>query len=247
MNRAVKKLVYGFIYLSILGAIGAFIYFNYFGPDPATCTDGILNQGEVQVDCGGPCEDCELKTLKLDIGGVDVIRINDKTSFLVEFENPSINYGALNVPYSFKYSDSNNLPKEIEGEFFVDPGESGYVAQVGLDVSSSPAVSFGLGDFEFQEAESIELYQLGTREIEIEFPEEGIDISGLVLNDSTSDIESLRILVLFKDEQGKIVNIGQTIISDLPSFDRKDFLISIPHDGTLIDKESTEIFLEVLN
>ena len=26
--------------------------------DLATCSDGLKNQGEVQVDCGGPCEAC---------------------------------------------------------------------------------------------------------------------------------------------------------------------------------------------
>lgn len=26
---------------------------------PPTCTDGVLNQGEINIDCGGPCPSCE--------------------------------------------------------------------------------------------------------------------------------------------------------------------------------------------
>ena len=28
----------------------------------ATCTDGIKNQGELNVDCGGPCHGCPGET-----------------------------------------------------------------------------------------------------------------------------------------------------------------------------------------
>ncbi|MCF8298451.1 MAG: hypothetical protein K9J13_12965 [Saprospiraceae bacterium] len=39
-------------------------------PEPvATCSDGIQNQGEVYIDCGGPCPACPSLTCKVD--GVD--------------------------------------------------------------------------------------------------------------------------------------------------------------------------------
>lgn len=34
--------------------------------DPATCNDGIQNQGETGVDCGGPCLKCEYMAATID-------------------------------------------------------------------------------------------------------------------------------------------------------------------------------------
>ena len=51
MSRLSKKFLYGFIYLTILGLIGGGVYLKFFGPDPATCTDQILNQEEEEIDC----------------------------------------------------------------------------------------------------------------------------------------------------------------------------------------------------
>lgn len=51
-------LIFGFIYL----VLGSFIITGCLNPDneiPPSCFDGELNQGEVGIDCGGPCEECD--------------------------------------------------------------------------------------------------------------------------------------------------------------------------------------------
>ncbi len=65
-----KNLLLGIL---LLTAVGIFISCNKEEePDPgpvATCSDGIQNQGEVYIDCGGPCPACPSLTCKVD--GVD--------------------------------------------------------------------------------------------------------------------------------------------------------------------------------
>jgi len=45
--------------------------------DPVpTCSDGILNQGEKDVDCGGPCPPCDTITLTAEISGYNWVAKN---------------------------------------------------------------------------------------------------------------------------------------------------------------------------
>ena len=51
-------LIFGFLYLFM----GSFIITGCLNPDneiPASCFDGELNQDEVQIDCGGVCDECD--------------------------------------------------------------------------------------------------------------------------------------------------------------------------------------------
>ena len=78
---------FGLFYLFIIGAVAGLGYL-IFKP-VASCFDNLQNQNETGVDCGGPCEDCELRDLRLVIGGVDMVGVGGKTSFVVKVENSS--------------------------------------------------------------------------------------------------------------------------------------------------------------
>jgi len=61
-----KNLLLGILFLAILGI---FTTCNDEEEDPgpvATCTDGIKNQDEVEIDCGGICPACPSVTCKVD-------------------------------------------------------------------------------------------------------------------------------------------------------------------------------------
>jgi len=249
MQRVAKKSLYGLVYITILGLVGFGLYTKYFGPPPATCQDGILNQDEEEVDCGGACQSCELKNLELEIGGVRTIETGENTAtFLVKFENPSDNYGALDIPYVFKYSDENSIPATIEGRFSVEPGELGYVSEPGVSISPfGAAVSFGIGEFDFIEAEDIPVYQVGIRGLEVTFPEDVVQVSGTLINDSSAPIRQIKILILFKDSSGDIVSTAETLSDNLGAFDRRDLLIRAPRSNEFIDPDKTEVFYEVIN
>src|SRR3989344_5467145 len=151
VKRMPKKLLYGLLYLVIAAAAAfPFVYPMIF-PAP-TCTDGIQNQNETEVDCGGPCADCELKDLRLKSGGVEILGVGERSSLLVKVENPSKNFGALNVPYQFQITGLLGESVEtIEGELNILENEEKYVAAVGLNIEKKNigGVTFDVGDFKF--------------------------------------------------------------------------------------------------
>jgi hypothetical protein len=52
-----KQLSILFVFSTLILAIGVGIYFIINGQQP-NCYDGAQNQGEIGIDCGGPCGPC---------------------------------------------------------------------------------------------------------------------------------------------------------------------------------------------
>ena len=63
MQRRIKKIVYGVFWNALLLGIVILVYITWLVPKPS-CTDGIQNQNETGVDCGGSCTACSLKHLE---------------------------------------------------------------------------------------------------------------------------------------------------------------------------------------
>jgi len=92
---------------------------------PPSCTDGRQNQGETDVDKGGPC-------LLLDERYLNPESVLWSRSFLVRggnyssvayIENPNKSAGVRTVSYRFGLYDSNNvLVAERMGKTFIMPG-----------------------------------------------------------------------------------------------------------------------------
>lgn len=109
MNRAVKQLIYGSLYVVILVGIGWGVW---AGAKPAaTCTDGRLNQGEAEVDCDGPCAPCAIRRLRpIEAGGETLFRVGDAATLLFEFRNPNATYGAARLSYTVNLMDAAGAP-----------------------------------------------------------------------------------------------------------------------------------------
>ena len=243
VKRMPKKLLYGLLYLVIIvAAASPFVYPMIF-PAP-TCTDGIQNQNETEVDCGGPCADCELKDLRLKIGGVEILGVGDRSSLLVKVENPSKNFGVLGAPYKFQVTGVlGELIEVVEGKLNIAPGEEKYIAAVGLDVKENNIgeATFSLGDFEFVPKVDLLSYNLRIKSLETTFPEEMIQVGGLIVNDSGVELSQVVLTALFLTKERDLANVGTTLISNLKAFEERDFSISVPRNDLFVDPEQTEI------
>src|ERR1051325_1546720 len=103
MTRSLKKLLYGLLYIGLFLFIGFTFYSSTTAPAPS-CTNGIRDQGEEGIDCGGPCAiSCAI--LKLNpirvIDGPYVFSAGGKTVLLAEAYNPNSDYGASVANYEF--------------------------------------------------------------------------------------------------------------------------------------------------
>ncbi len=99
---------------------GAWLYF-VLKSEP-TCFDGIKNQDEEEIDCGGKvCPSCEIKTTNQpEVFWVKAISSGgDFYDLVAKIRNPNPNFGAAEMKYYFEIKDNGvGIPKEDQKYIF---------------------------------------------------------------------------------------------------------------------------------
>ena len=106
-----RKATYTLGFFVIIAVIAFFILFSLFNKK-ATCFDGIQNQGETGIDCGGPCTIlCRADYVDPTVLWVRSTKVlsSGTYSILAYATNANVGAGAYNVPYTFKIYDQNNI------------------------------------------------------------------------------------------------------------------------------------------
>ena len=102
----IVSLVTGFFVLA-----GFFVYLS--AKPEATCLDGKKNQGEIGIDCGGPC-----KTKCQDLSSLQPIQVSQKQmvnaglnvyDVLISVHNPNTRFGAALFSYRIILKDASGL------------------------------------------------------------------------------------------------------------------------------------------
>jgi hypothetical protein len=136
----------------LLYLTGVFLFFAitvggpvayHFLTIPATCHDGIQNQGETSPDHGGPC--LLLDATNLQPAGILWARTFEVRSGLFDavayVNNPNQSAGVLEAPYQLNLYDSQNiLVADEAGTAFIMPGGTTPVFVGGIDTGNRDAV-----------------------------------------------------------------------------------------------------------
>ncbi len=112
------------IWTIILVFAGIFVYKKFFNKDP-NCFDGIQNQDEMGIDCGGICALlCPLDSRPPIVKYNRLFKAGPGSyTALALVENPNQGVFATNMYYVFKvYDEKNILLAEIPGQTFIPPG-----------------------------------------------------------------------------------------------------------------------------
>jgi len=127
-KRLVKQILYGAGYLAVFFFILFIIYLFWLKP-AATCFDSRQNQGELGIDCGGPCPACEIKTLiPPESSWIKYFPADDQTILAVEIRNLNLNWGADYFSYTFDiYGDGGVKIKSLTKNSFIYSGEIKYL------------------------------------------------------------------------------------------------------------------------
>lgn len=122
-------------FVIIIGVPTAYWYFTI----PATCSDGIQNQGETDIDKGGPCLTLDPRTLSPHaVLWARSFKVRDGTyTAAAAIQNPNQNAGVASVSYQISLYDSGNvLVAEREGITFIMPGAVTPVLESRIDTGN---------------------------------------------------------------------------------------------------------------
>jgi hypothetical protein len=232
--RIIKRTIIIAVYLSLLFLAGYFFY-TVLKPNP-TCFDGKRNQGEEEVDCGGPCRSCvkEIEAQDLRVSEkAFVYGGSKKYDVMAKISNVNEQYGSPKFSYRFVLKDSGgNILTERVGEKFILPSEEKYLIENNLETETEPTVlEVDIFDCQWETFFSYKKPQLNIynkRYDLIHSPTVFIEAFGLLVNESEFDFNSIKINVVLRDSSGNPLSFNSTEMRTVTSREERDFKLIWP-------------------
>lgn len=246
--RQKKQIFIIIIYILIVILAGFLIYF-WLKPKPS-CFDGIQDQNETGVDCGGVCaKPCDNKLAEQNLAvakkGFVLSGVANEYDLYAYVENPNDSVGSSNFQYEFKLKDSSGkIVGDRKGDEFILPGDSKYVIAPAVPVTGVPtSVEFSITDTTW--AESNNLYEkpdiriVNKNYTELDSPTEFSQATGLLENESPDDFTSIKVQVILTDGNGNVVALNSTQMGSVLAGESRDFTVFWPNQfpGSVSDME----------
>lgn len=236
MNRKfIKQLIYGSFYLVIWVLIGLLVYSVMFKPAPS-CSDNKKNQNEEDVDCGGVCPACALKTLQpIDILPTKAISAPDKSraSLLLSLRNPNSNYGANPLILEISaYDASNNLLVGMRDETVIYPGE---IKSRVIPNFAAPFTKINRIEVKVLETDWVSRAQFALPKSQIRQVATTADlfrhqvvVAGLVKNINDFAVSKMTLHIALYNELSSLVGVSRTLIENFKAGEERTFEIAVP-------------------
>jgi len=233
--RTRKQIIIATIFFLLVFILAGGIYYFFLKPVPS-CSDGIKNQDEEEVDCGGSvCEPCEKKFLKdVEVVWTVVIPVTQNVYDLAaSVRNPNPNYGTSNLSYSFVLKNANGevLDQHKDGTTFILPNATKYIIENNIE-TKEPVVSVELkiemGDKE--NWDKIKDYQA----ISLVVKDKQFDVasgtaSGTVKNDTDFSFDKVDVNVVLFDSARNPIGALKSVMRTLTAGEARGFSLSWFH------------------
>jgi hypothetical protein len=254
MTRSAKRFIiigiYGALFVGFISIVIAILM-----PNPS-CTDGIKNQKEEEVDCGGPyCAACVKELIGKDLIVTEshvVTGGENKYDIVASIHNPNALYGGEEVYYTVELLDGSGKVLDTRtGKTFILPNENKYIIEVGLDSTQQPSrVSMTIDNVKWVEFADFDSPQILVKNQRFGLVDGGLDYAeafGLVSNESPYDFHNVIVNVILKDERGIPIALNKTQMHTLDADSQREFRLTWPHEfpGTIKSSEmqaETNIF-----
>lgn len=235
-TRLGKQLFYIIVFLIIIGLIGLVIYVIWLKPAP-TCFDKKQNQNETGVDCGGSCEDCEIRTLQQPSVKWSKFPAGNETILLIELRNLNPKYGAENFFYNFDIlgSDGKKI-KSLASNSFIYAGEIKYLIEViGFDSRDIDKVEPSFSSIKWKRIDQFTKPEVQLREVKTESaqPDGRAIVSGFILNNNAFPLSKIRIVGVLSNSNDIQISASKTELENVKANEEKQFKIIFPSNISL--------------
>ena len=200
---------------------------------PATCFDGLLNQGETAIDKGGPCLLLDERYLQPHaILWARGFRVRDGTYNAIAYvQNPNESAGVERVGYRFKLYDAENiLVAERLGVMYIMPGGITPVLESRIDTGFR---NVSRTYFEFTEA--LVWKRMKDRSTAIVVSDKNTldpfgmpQVTATARNRSVETLNKVSFAAAVFDPQGNAIQASATAIDVFPSETSKDLIFTWP-------------------
>lgn len=216
-----------FIILLIIGVIIAAIVtvasFATFSKAPS-CIDGIQNQNESGVDCGGPCPYlCTAQEQRPTVLFTKALSYTGgRTDVIASIENKNTTAAAKNVAYRITlYGRGQSLIQEVTGIVDLPPGASVPVYVPGI-VSGKQTVT---GTFLEVATSSLQWFSMTANQRSVPMVSnttqsgttEAPRIEAILTNPTVTPFSNVQTIVVVRSIKGEVIAASQTIVPNIPA------------------------------
>ncbi len=227
-----RQLIYLFLVFSLFVALLVAGYFVFIRKAPS-CGDGIQNQDELGVDCGGGCGAvCKSEILMPIKKWSRVFKVKDglyDTATLIE--NPNNTLGVKSFRYNFKLHDKNGiLITDRIGQVFLNPNEKMVIFESGIDTGKRLAerafIEFDKNQdwIRLENVERPKIISQNTTVVAGNMPRVFAEIK----NTSLFDVSNINVVVVIYDDDDNAIGISSTFINYLAKDSVQDVTFTWP-------------------
>ncbi len=243
-SRMQKRIIIGLAYLLVIFGVGAgaVTVYSRLHPyiSPGTCFDGIQNQNEIGIDCGGVCASCEIVTQRF----LQKIQVHWAKSFeaqthtydiAAEIENPNFTYGSEDVEYHFQIFDSAGKEiQSIPGKTFIFPQEIRSIIVQAVSLNKVPSqVIFHVDSIAWQRITGFSNSGINVDNRLVQIVQNNPNVyarmSGIVNNNSPYDLRSIEVNMIAYDSTGNPIAVNRTDIQTVKSGEKRQVTVFMPH------------------
>lgn len=251
MHRRLKQVSYGFLYLLVLVFLFGGAYLSFFAHAP-NCFDGVQNQKEEGIDCGGSCIDCDLKSARIEeTGGTRVLSAGKfKATIAVEIRNTSKGYGVPHFEYTIDaFSPFETKLGTFTGASSIRPGETKYliVPAVLNDPRDIKRVAVSFANEEWRSVAEHPFATAVPSEVRTIIGADDITVSGVMKNDSAQSTGPIVVTALIFSRTGEMLGASTTKISGIEAFGKGPFTVFFPRTSEVtsaLDTAKTRVLYE---
>jgi hypothetical protein len=235
--RRTKQLLFGILFLSIFALIGFGIYKAAYHPVPS-CTDGRQNQGEKDIDCGGPCAPCGIaQAQELQVTSKRVFRAADGSGVVIELHNPNNEWGVRSLNYTLSLKDQ--FGKElfrVSNASFLYPGEIKYIIEpyVKYPFSSIASIDIDFSNIQWIAADEFKRPSIDAQDIKT-FRDRQVFVAGKIANRDQSSYGPLTVSALLFNKDNELVAASRVGVASLERLSTADFSIAFAKDLSLYE------------
>jgi len=244
--RALKQILYFLFYLAILGLIVFLIYQWFIKPTP-NCFDNRKNQGETDIDCGGPCQPCEIQSLKpLESQKIRFFQNQNQTIITAEILNLNDNFGADNFTYTIDFYNKNEEKVySISKNSFIYPQEVKTIFEITDKVNYNDIfkIQINFSNLHWTSKDNFKKPEIEITEKNLNL-EKPIKIQGSLINKGNSDATLVRLIGIIYDKYNLPLAASKTEIGKLDAKKQKTFEINFPYNLEINEAGKIDIYIE---
>jgi hypothetical protein len=214
-----RKLIYSILFLIIILLVIAWPAYHFLYKPP-TCFDGIQNQGELGIDCGGPCQKlCASQAQAPIILWQRVFKEAPGLYNAVAYiENPNLNSEASGLSYDFRvYDASDILISERTGKADILPNKNIAIFESALSTGSKDAK---WSSFQFTSVPDWKLISGVAPHVSVVSTALSRETSRpkltvVISNDQVKEVMNVPVVAIMYDVNGNAIEASRTMVDDL--------------------------------